>query len=219
MRFSDVAQLVIPEGIVQKITSGSVVLWEAPSADGLPSGYTQCEYIQFSGAQHVDTGIICTNDTTVELTFTREDDSARHLFCAASSDNKASVTAYQSGTSSGSWRFGGAYARPSVTLNTKHTLVMDKTGILWNGSTKYYNGTVGTFTCPVSLVLGTAHNANGSIGTVRHIGKVYDFKLWSGETLLAEYIPCTNPQGVYGFWDNVARAFRASEGSAEFTGG
>ena len=218
MNFANVASMKIPEGEVVKITSGGVVLWELMS-DGLPAGYTQCEYLQLDGGQCVDTEIVCDQNSKIEMTFTREDSSSRYLFGAESSGNTASFTGYQSGTSSGSWRFGAAYGRPSVTVNVKHTFTMDKDGIVMDGSRYRYNGTIGTFTTPQSLVVGTVHNTSGAIGTTLHIGKIYGFKLWDGDELKAEYIPCKNPQGVYGFWDNVARKFRDSDGSSAFTGG
>lgn len=218
MNFANVAGMKIPEGEVVKITADGVTLWEL-MIDGLPAGYTQCEYLQLDGGQCVDTEILCDNNTKIELTFTREDSGARYLFGVGSSGNTASFTGYQSGTASGSWRFGAAYGRPSVTVDVKHTFTMDKNGIVMDGTLYRYNGTIGTFMTPQTLVIGTVHDASGAISTTRHIGKFYSFKLWDGDELKAEYIPCKNPQGVYGFWDNAARKFRESDGNSAFTGG
>lgn len=219
MKFSDVAAVLIPEGEVVMISSGGNVLWEAIAQGGLPIGYTILEYVEFTGQQYVDTGIIPTQDTTIKMTFDRADETARYLFGAVSSDNKASVTGYQSGVGNGTWRFGAASARPAVTAGVKHEIVIDKTGILWDGSIKRYAGTVGTFTAPVSLVLGTSKSASGSIGTVRHIGKMYAFQMLDGDDLIADYIPCKNRENVCGFYDAVGKAFIPSASDTPFEGG
>lgn len=203
---------------MRNISVAGQTIWEPLRPDGLPAGYTECEYVQLDGGQYVDTGVICDQDSKIELTFTREDSGARYLFGVASSDNKASFTGYQSGTASGSWRFGGAYGRPPAAVNVKHTFTMDKTGIVMDGTKYSYTGTVGTFTTPYTLVIGACHNADGSIGTTRHIGKFYGFKLWDGDTLVRDYTPVKNPSGVYGFWDRVNRTFIGS-GNELFTGG
>lgn len=203
MNFSDVKVITLPQGEVKSISAGGEVIWEKPTEQE----YTFIEYLQLDGSRYIDTGIICDQDSKIELTFTREDDGARYLFGAASDDNKASFTGYQSGTSSGSWRFGAAYARPSVTTNTKHTFTMDKSGIVMDGAMKYYNGTVGTFKTPQTLILGGCNSASGSVGSVRHIGKFYSFKLWDGDTLLLDCVPCINSDDVYGFYDTITESF------------
>lgn len=214
MKFSDVSSVRIPEGDVAKIVSGGVTLWEM-SVGGMPAGYTQCEYLQLDGGQYVDTGILADINTSIEIVFTRETSSKFYLLGAVSSDNKATVSAYQGGY----WRFGARYTTPTVAENTKHSAVICNDNILLNGKTVKWSGTNTGFVTPYSIVVGTSHLANGSINTTRHVGKIYGFKMWNGDTLVADYTPCRDPNGVYGFWDNVARAFRASEGNTEFTGG
>jgi hypothetical protein len=202
--FSAAKAITIPEGSVKRILSGDNVLWSKNS-------YQLLEYIETNGTQYIDTGIFCDQDTKIEMIFTREETSARYLFGVASSDNKASFTGYQSGVNSGSWRFGGAYARPKVVENTKITFTMDKSGIILGGNQYNYVGTVGTFATPQTLVLGGCNSPEGAVGNVRHIGKLYGFKLWQSDVLVANYIPCTNLKGIAGFWDNVSKQFRQLE--------
>lgn len=56
MDFSQVKAITIPEGSVNRILSGATVLWE--KTGGLPTGYQQVEYIESSGTQYIDTGVI-----------------------------------------------------------------------------------------------------------------------------------------------------------------
>ena len=68
----------------------------------LPTGYKRVDYINFTGEQIVDTGVICNRNTKLCVLFTREKSTQHYLYGVASSDNTASVTAYLGG----SWRFG-----------------------------------------------------------------------------------------------------------------
>lgn len=56
MDFSQVKAITIPEGSVNRILSGATVLWK--KTGGLPTGYQQVEYIESSGTQYIDTGVI-----------------------------------------------------------------------------------------------------------------------------------------------------------------
>ena len=217
MKFSDVVQLVIPEGIVQKITSGGVVLWEMPSADGLPAGYTACEYIQFSGKQQFDSGFVPNEKTKIELTFTRESSNALYMYGVRNSGNTASVTAYLS--SSGAWRFGNTYHNYTLSQNAKHTAIVDSTGINMDGAKSSYVATVKAFTANATLTFGATRGTGGGLGTPQFIGKLYTFKMYDDGELIRDYMPCINPQGIYGLWENVRRVFVPSATTTAFTGG
>lgn len=205
MRFADVKSITIPEGDVVSITAGGVKIWDKPNAEQ----YTFPEYIQLNSDLAFNTGAICNQDTTIEMTFTREDSSARYLFGVASSGNTASLTGYQSGVNSGSWRFGAKYGRPSVATNTKLTFTMDKTGIVMNGTKSSYSG-VSAFETPHPLAVGGCMSASGSIGATRHIGKIYGFRLWQGDVLTIDWIPCVKSDGEQGLWDNISQKFISS---------
>lgn len=214
MIFPNVVGFQIPEGDVAKVAVNGVTIWEATN-DNPMAGYTPCEYLQLDGSQYVDTGIYGNLNTTLEIVFTRETTSKFYLCGAESSGNKATVTAYLGGY----WRFGAKYTTPTVATDVKHTAIASKSNLRLNGGTIKFNGTEVEFTTPHSIILGTSHLASGSVNANRHIGKIYSFKAWDGESLIADYIPCRNSQGVYGFWDDVAKVFRESEGSAPFGGG
>ena len=62
--FSKVTSVMIPEGDVKKIEIDGVIVWEK-SEDILPSAYQQVEYIESTGTQYIDTGIIGKNGIRV----------------------------------------------------------------------------------------------------------------------------------------------------------
>lgn len=201
--FSGVKALTIPEGSVKKITRGTTVLWEKPSEMNV----TLLEYIQFNKDMVFDTGIICTEATKIETKITREDSNAAYFYGARNSANTASVTAYMS--SSGAWRFGNTYKNFTLTTNKEYTVVVDKSGITMNGTKNSYVATVKAFTANASLIIGSSRSTAGALASAQFIGKVFYFRMYSGDTLLIDWVPAQRSDGVYGFWDNVSNIFVA----------
>lgn len=65
MDFSQVKAITIPEGSVNRILSGSTVLWKKRT--GLPAEYQEVEYIESTGTQYINTGIASTRYITAHL--------------------------------------------------------------------------------------------------------------------------------------------------------
>lgn len=207
--FTGVQAITIPEGAVAKIMRGADVLWEKPVTGDLPAGYTRVDHIRFTGGQTVDTGIICDQNTEIEITFTREVSAAMYLYGVRTTNNTASVTAYLN--TNGAWRFGKTYKSltPAVRAATHHA-IQKSNGVTLNGTLNKYNATVTAFTAPATLTIGSAGTADGAYGDPSYIGNISDVKIRKGDNLVLEYIPCMNASGVYGFWDKVAKVFKTS---------
>ena len=50
-------------------------------------------------------------------------------------------------------------------------------------------------------------------------GKLYSAKIYDGNTLVRNFIPCKNPDGVIGMWDDVNSVFYGNAGTGNFTAG
>lgn len=213
--FSTLKSLSIPEGSVRKITVNDEVKWTKPEE----VSYTPVNYIQFSGSQHLDTGIVCNQNTRIEVVFTRESSSAMYMYGVRNSSNTASVTAYLS--NSGAWRFGNVYRNFTLSVgeNDIHSMRVDKNGYLYNGSEYNFVGTLNAFTANVTLTLGSARGTSGGLGSPQFIGKIYSFKMYFGDEVILNYVPCINVEGVYGFYDSVTKTFKPSMSTTAFTGG
>ena len=110
--------------------------------------YTPVEYIQFDGSHYIDTGIICTQNTTIEVSFSRDNTTTScYLYGVTNSGNTASVTAYLT-SGSGNWRFGNTYVGQTISKDTLYNMTINNDGVIRNGSTYNFNGTVKTFTAP-----------------------------------------------------------------------
>lgn len=50
-------------------------------------------------------------------------------------------------------------------------------------------------------------------------GKLYSAKIYDGNTLVRNFIPCKNPDGVIGMWDDVNSVFYGNAGTGSFAAG
>lgn len=183
----------------------------------LPAGYSRVDYIQFTGTQLVDTGVIGTQDTQINTSFTWESTTQRHLFGCASSDNTTSITSYMNG----SWRFGNKYA--SKSLSTKNPMLpysalMNKTTVSLNSSISSISR-VNDFETVGTLLLGGARGTDGTLPSVGITGKVYYFIVWSGDEMVRKLVPVVSADGVYRFFDLVTKAFFDSVTDTALGGG
>ena len=185
--------------------------------DGMPSGYARVDYIQFTGKELVDTGIIGNQDTQINTSFTWESTTQRHLFGCASEDNTASITSYMNG----SWRFGNKYS--SKNFSTKngmlpYSALINKTTISLNHSLASISD-VNDFETVGSLLLGGARDSDGTLPTVMITGKVFFFNMWQGEEMVLKLVPVVNAEGQYRFFDLVSKTFFDSITDTALSGG
>lgn len=179
--------------------------------------YTPIDYIQFTGSQFIDTGIVGNQDTQICASFTWENTTQRHLYGCASSDNKASITSYMNG----SWRFGDKST--SKTLSSKepklpYSSLVNKTQISLANAKTNISG-VSDFETVGTLLLGGARDTDGTLPTVGIVGKVFYFILWDGDTKVRHFVPAINANGEYGFWDKVTNTFFSSVTDVPLQGG
>lgn len=185
---------------------------------GLPEGYARCGYIQFTDAQIVDTGIICTAATKIRVVFMRELDTAHYMFGVASSGNTASVTAYLGGA----FRFGNKSANKAsyVTASDKivYTCILDSSQIYLTNSKTAISG-VPAFETVGTLLLGSCRNSDGTLGTPQFQGKIFQFEMWSGSEQVLNLLPVVSFDGVFRFWDSVSGQFFDSITDVQLAGG
>lgn len=210
--FSSIKSITIPEGSVKSITVDGLKVWNKPSQE---NEYTPINYIQFTGSQRIDTGIICNQNTKIEFKFTRESSDAKYMMGVRDSANTKSITAYL--TSGGAWRFGNTYALFSPQLNTVYSAVLSKDGLYINNTRYKYGTTVKSFETIETLTIGSARSRSGSLTSPQFIGKMYYFRVYNDDELILDYVPVVNSAGVVGFLDNVSGEFKPSETATPFT--
>ena len=179
--------------------------WNIKSAQRLPAGYTELEYLESTGAQYIDTEITPTANFEFYIDASL---SASSSYIFATSDNSIRVGYYNSTTlassindnwNNGGIAFGGLDNKFHIGLSPHWTL--------------NYNGNKRFVERPYS-----------PSGTARLFpsgpSKIYSAELYDGKTLVFHLIPTKrNSDGVLGMYDTVSGTFFTNAGTGTFIAG
>ena len=181
----------------------------------LQSGYKQLEYIQSSGTQYIDTGFKPNQNTKFEVDLAITNTSC-HVFGARTSYlNKAFVLFWASNSDfciqmADSKFNGGAFdttKRYKVTMTSSQLFLDDNLQVSYS---------VGDFQCEQNAWLMSCYSSSASEYAR---GKLYSAKIYDGNTLVRNFIPCKNPSEVVGMYDLVNSKFYGNSGSGSFIAG
>lgn len=183
----------------------------------LPNGYTQVDYIEATGTQHIDTGVYGNLNTLLEIKASRTTLDNNNKQLAGSLGNTYSITINigpsnltRFGTKSYSMR-----AHDYITADKPSIFICNKNGITIDGnSTGNFNEDT-NFTTESTLYL---MGANGS--STKFPGKLYYAKIYDNNVLIRYYIPCyRNLDNEVGLYDLVNNVFYTNQGTGVFTYG
>lgn len=185
----------------------------------LPSGYTQLEYIKSSGTQYIDTGFKPNQDTKIVIGMAFFGSAGENVLGSrnSSSDatNRFGIITFGSSSKIGS--FFGSTATQSISLDSSiHNYTLSKAGLSVDGAS-YGGAYTSSFSCTYPITL-FAWN-NGSNGIVKNSSKIVDCKIFSGEVLVRNFIPCKNSSGVIGLYDVIENQFYQNAGTGSFVAG
>lgn len=209
MIFSSVKSITIPEGKVVKILLGNVVLWQSLL---IPEEYQQVEYIQSTGTQYIDTGIVPSNHM-VEVKYDSETyNNDEHVFGTTANALYFHFTLYGNKYYwglSGKEASGGAWSTGVKTLlynyGDNHEVILDGVTL----------GSGSNISSTKNLTLCRRVNTNFK-------GKYYYFKVTDRSTglLVRNMIPCyRKADGEVGMYDIVSKQFFVNSGTGEFSYG
>lgn len=185
----------------------------------LPNGYKRLEYIQSNGAQYIDTNFIPNENPRIVMTAKITSDDNIDLF--GSGDNitptwRLNIAANQeTGDANFYYRYYSTnrvvvpYNRP--TLLYKKCIYDIGRSIVIN-SKNYYtfaeNYDFSTFTKSIKI-FGSNEGYEASM-------ILYDCKIYNGDTLVRDFAPALNSNGIVGLYDFVENKFYTSETSSQF---
>lgn len=179
---------------------------ELPAAS-LPDGYTQLAYVESDGTQYINTNFAPDNNTRVvcDVVFPVTD-LGTWLFGARPGGGQYCFLSYQN-------QYRSDYANSTddemVSIVPTGRFTVDK-----NKNVTYINGDVtrtaaqSTFSCTQNLYL-FACNQSGVANGYGSL-KLYACKIYDNDTLVRDYVPCQNAQGVAGLYDLVNDTFSTS---------
>lgn len=190
----------------------------------LPSGYTQLEYIQSSGAQYINTGFKPTGATKVDITFQMlSQGSAQQSIFGARPGTSGRFTVF-TGYSTGDLQVDYNTAQSLASLNTvisglnvnRRTTLSVSNALVVNGTSIKTVSAV-TFTSAYALFL----FANNNSGVIQLPGsmRLYECQIYDNDILVRFFTPCKNASGKVGLYDTVGAAFYGNAGTGAFTAG
>lgn len=175
----------------------------------LPSGYKRLEYIESTGTQYISTGITPTENTKVVIEFNSSNSSG----VVFGQDSGYKVNAFMFAMTV--VVFDSTKKNISISANAKHTVqVAPKAFKVDNGPSQYIYANKVNAAYPMFL-FGNNRNGKFSEGVAM---KLYSFKVYENDVLIADYIPCKQGNAV-GLYDDVAGAMNLSLGTGDFTPG
>ena len=175
----------------------------------LPSGYTRLEYIESTGTQYISTGITPTENTKVVIEFNSSSSSG----VVFGQDSGYKVNAFMFAMTV--VVFDSTKKDISISANAKHTVqVAPKAFKVDNGSSQYIYANKVNAAYPMFL-FGNNRNGKFSEGVAM---KLYSFKVYENDVLIANYIPCKQGNAV-GLYDDIAGAMNLPLGAGDFTAG
>ena len=197
----------------------------------LPDGYTELQYVTFTGSQGINTGIIGNLNTSYEIKAkgVASDGGDRVLIGSRTSAKSANIETLFPALSTSILNDFGDYltTRQSVDYDQNDTYIVYNSNKLRSvysintGETKSSNIVWSEeFTTPVEIGVGYAIPGAGWASThVNFKGQIYYVKIWDDGVLVRDFIPAKNPDGKIGMYDKVNGVFYENQGTGEFIPG
>lgn len=181
----------------------------------LPSGYRKLEYIQSSGTQKIDTGLLVEKSDSFEMEFEWTPTApSSGIYVGADGYMQVGIgtSGYGLFLTSNTTAYGTRDKVRVVFANVTETLYVNNAQVFshnWSNE-NLTNVKLGLFSC------GAAGNTWRS-GAVT--AKLYGCTIKKAGVLVRNFIPCKNSSGVIGLWDDVNSTFYQNAGSGTFTAG
>lgn len=182
----------------------------------------EVEYLESTGTQYIDTGIIGSSDTKAELALIITTQATGNVGVFGSRGNSANsnLLAVGYGTSSLASDFNNSSyssyrASVSYELDTKYIcytskeerFIKDENGIVLAQNTTLCNDTISTNNLLLFAETGVS---------LRQQGKMFYAKIWNDNVLIRDYIPAIDENGKAFMFDRVSHTIFDNKGSGEF---
>lgn len=185
-----------------KFTAGDYVM---------PSDYTRVSYLQSTGKEYIDTGVATSTNINFDLSLQLLDANIDQKIFGSYGNNGGLWL----GTLSGQWGYG-------ATRILDETATTEKTQVKLKNGTWYFNEAQGNHQgTAVGGVSGTitlfaARHTSGIMTASKGI-KVFELKIYNGETLVRNFVPCKKiSDGTLGMFDYVTQQFYTNQGTGAF---
>ena len=184
----------------------------------LPSGYLQLEYIESTGTQYIDTGVVLSNNHKFEIEFMPFNSQGLMFGSRSSATLNNRMVTWDGGLVTNDYYNYQQY-RLSVSLlsGIKYVATNSNTLIKINESELSVSSTT-IFNTPSNALI---FNVGGSPPSLpKASAKLYYAKIWNGEILVRDFIPSMRlSDNAIGLYDKANNQFYTNNGSGTFLHG
>ena len=214
--------------MVKKFACGFMVFAAIAAASAfaagtLPAGYTEVQYVESSGSQNLNTGIVPKTTTRVVCDFQYTATSGQCGWGSTGSKESFFFGVAGDGTFKASVSGNFTVSPTGVAADTdRHTFDISMSALKLDG-TAFANATTSPFSNAASgntLYLFALH-AGWSPYVVNYASmRLYSCQIYDGETLVRDFVPAVqDSDGQAGLYDTVSGAFFANGGTGSFAAG
>lgn len=188
----------------------------------LPAEYEEVEYIESTGTQYIDTGVLTAQDIELDLKFSTGVTQRCCMGARYSTSSSSLVWGYPE-IGKAYVGFGGAttpYNTTPATLydRTMHNVILSSSKYTIDGISQTISNR-GTLSRFYNILLFTWSNA-GVPDERMWVGNVYEFKIKKNDVLIRNFIPCyRKSDNVTGLYDLVNNQFYTNAGTGTFLRG
>lgn len=199
-------------GSLLNMSGGSLLM------KGLPYD-AEIEYMQGDGVSYIDTGIICSNDSKVELKAKINNNTiVNGMFGSRIYVNQLSRCFYLYSLNTPQVQFGFNNTGENVKTETsaEHTYIIEKNGCYIDG-VKVWNVSNAPFVCPSSALLFSCHTGSNGLNVESRMmtGRINYCKIWNSNVLVRDLIPVR--VGTTGYmYDKVSKQLFGNSGTGSF---
>lgn len=218
--------LVIDEnGVISEKTGNALV--KVPQT--LPPTYSPIEYLQFTGTQYINTGVIVDSNTGFDITFEvlngQSSSPYYNLFGVRGNDSSGGTGETQNffridtipvdSNSGTEFKYGSTVYNSGITNTSKINIkLINKVYTKPDGSTITLSGDI---TSGLPMYIGCINKAGEAYGNKSSM-KLDRFKIYNGSTLAHDFIPVQRiSDKVLGLYDLKTSTFKTNLGSGVFT--
>ena len=205
-----VVSLAVPEGEVVKITCEGKTLWQKRKYN------RELTYLESTGTQYIDTGIMLTSNHTVEIDYqlTEKKQYRTGLFgglYAPSNARYGSLLSPSNAYLECGYGLNNAYYQLGLSDTNRHLLQQKKNAVYFDGALLYTFASA-SFSVSKTSYLGTFDYTNYKPALCRYYGS----KWYDGEKLVRDFVPVLDENKRPCMYDKVSGELFYNKGAGEF---
>lgn len=189
-----------------------------PPTSRLPDGYTELEYIQSSGTQHIDTGYSPNSltRTIMDLEILSGSPATAGVFGARESAvlNSNCLWIFGAGMRTD---YGATGSTREIALTKEGRHFIDKNKNITTVDGQIVEISTSDFQCNFPMPLFTLSTSGSLAQKIK--ARLFSCQIYDNDILVRDYIPCANPSGAVGLYDDVSKTFFGNAGSGVFSAG